>query len=205
MSAKMQLETDSRLVWDFLGIQDQVRNADVIYILGSSSLAPVEKAAQLYAQGWAPRIAFISIDGIYGGGKIWGMSETRKYKQTLRALGIHEQDIMSQELSRNTLQEARQAIPFLRNHGLDPHTILLVSRPAHQRRAWATFAKQWPRLHFINAPADEQLDTHDHSALARLVEEIERLQVYGAKGDLVDHTIPKTILKAVARLQQNLK
>ena len=59
MSAKMQLETDSRLVWDFLGIQDQVRNADVIYILGSSSLAPVEKAAQLYAQGWAPRIAFI--------------------------------------------------------------------------------------------------------------------------------------------------
>lgn len=194
----MQIDADAARILDFLKVEDPPEQADVIFILGGSSVAPVVRAAQLYKDGYAPNIAFVSIGGRFGGDHVWGVPEHIKYKDVLNDLGVPDKSILCDGLSTNTLEEARQSIPFLKEKGIDTKKIILVARPVHQRRAWATFNKQQPTVKFINCPADEPDAVTE---LSRLVAEIDRLIVYGAKGDLSTQHIPAEILISTDRIR----
>ncbi|HEX8924087.1 MAG TPA: YdcF family protein [Patescibacteria group bacterium] len=190
--------------YEFLKLEDVLERADVIFILGGSTVGPARKAAELYKSGYANKIAFISTGGNFGGHKIWGMTEDKKYKEELERLGIPSEAIISKGLTTNTKDEAREAVPFLRNNGVDPQKIILVSRPVHQRRAWATFEKQQPGIKYINCPADEPLNNNDRAIKRRLTEEVQRLSEYTAKGDITAQDIPPRIKEAVKILKEDL-
>lgn len=197
--------------WNYLNIHDDPKPADVIFILGGSSLKPVEKAAQLYRDGFAPKIAFISQGGRFGGETIWGMSETAKYNQRLLEMGIPQEAILAEEnpekQTRNTLAEAKAALPFLRGKNINPERIILVSRPIHQRRAYTTFMEQHPEVEtYMNCPADEPLDMNNPEEVFRLVQEAERLLDYGVKKtDIQRPEIPGNILRAAAEVRHYLR
>ena len=199
MYMQIDVDADAARILDFLKVEDPPEQADVIFILGGSSVAPVVRAAQLYKDGYAPNIAFVSIGGRFGGDHVWGVPEHIKYKDVLNDLGVPDKSILSAGLTTNTLDEAKQAIPFLKENGVNAEKIILVARPMHQRRAWATFNKQQPAIKFINCPADEP-DPAD-TELSRLVAEIDRLIVYGAKGDLSAVTIPAEILISTEKIR----
>ena len=190
---------DAVKVLKFLRLEDQPEKADAIFVLGEACLAPINRAAELYFKNYAPYISFTSIGGTYRN-KAWGVPEYVKYREVLNNLGIPVKSMLSIGLSTNTLEEARQSIPFLKKNGVNPEKIILVARPVHQRRVWATFAKQWPDIKFINCPAKE-----DEIELDRLVGEVHRLMTYGAKGDLLQTPIPNNILKIVNRIREKLK
>lgn len=83
----------------------------------------------------------------------------------------------------------------MRKHGINPKKVIIVDRPLHQRREWATFAKTWPKIKFINCPADEPLIFNQfHLDIA--VSELERLKIYEKKGDLVKQDFPDNVLLA---------
>ena len=153
----MSMNPELSRLFDWLkqptGSAEGLRKADVIFILGGSSLAPVNRAGELCLQGYAPKIAFISTGGRFGGERIWGMPENEKYKEVLLGMGVLADAILTKGLTTNTLVEAKMAIPFLREQGLDPKSIILVSRHFHQRRAYATFRKQHQDVTYINAPS----------------------------------------------------
>lgn len=117
---KESFEAAATKVYDFLNVNDKPEKANVIFILGNSTLTPVEKAAELYHAGYAPKIAFISTGGNFGGQVAFGMPKNQKYKEVLLEKGIPEKAIISDGLTTNTLVEAQTAIPFLRQHGIDP-------------------------------------------------------------------------------------
>lgn len=200
-----ELEQAAQIFFDFLKIEDKPEESDVIFILGSSSIKPIEKAAQLYKDGYSKKISFISIGGTFGGDKIWGMPEYEMYKKTLKKLGIDENAIVAKGLSTNTLNEAKQAIPFLKENNLDVKKMILVSRPIHQRRAFSTFKKQHPEIQYINCPANEPLDFNDLDIRKRLVSEAERLLDYSKKDDIQKQDIPYDILRAAALIRMDLK
>lgn len=147
----MGIDNDVAIVLKFLRLEDCPEKADIIFILGGSTLSSAVHAAELYHNDYAPKIAFISIGGHFGGNRVWGIPEYVKYRETLNSLSIPDESILSAGLSENTLEEAKQAIPFLRGRGIDPTKIILVSRPVHQRRAWATFSKQNRTLCLLTA------------------------------------------------------
>jgi uncharacterized SAM-binding protein YcdF (DUF218 family) len=196
------IKAAAKTVWDFLNLTDPPQAADIIFIFGGATLDPALKAIELYMANYASKIAFVSKGGGTFSDKNDPTSEVKRYMQVLLDKKISQQDIICEELSSNTLQEAQKAIPFLKKNGLDPQTMILVSRPVHQKRAWATFAKQWPEINYINCPADEQLDMGDNKLLLRLVQETERLVKYGTKGDLVPQDIPEKVLVAVELLKK---
>jgi uncharacterized SAM-binding protein YcdF (DUF218 family) len=189
--------TDYNFVMEYLKLEDSPQAVDVIFILGGASLCPVRRAAELYKQGYAKKIAFISVGGNYGGNKIWGKSEDKVYKETLIRLGIPEEAIISKGLTDNTLEEAKAAIPFLVKKGIKLKRMILVSRPAHQRRAYATFSKQHPKIRYINCPANERINIKDN----RPVEEVDRLIRYAKKGDIKKQKIPVEVKMAVERMR----
>ncbi|PIQ70499.1 hypothetical protein COV89_00025 [Candidatus Shapirobacteria bacterium CG11_big_fil_rev_8_21_14_0_20_40_12] len=205
-----QVRQAAEKVFNYLNIKDEPKAADVIFILGGSSLEPINRAAQLYKEGFAPKIAFVSQGGKFGGEAVWGMTEVEKYKQVLLELGVSESDIVCEEdrskQTRNTFDEARYAIPFLNECGFNLQKMILVSRPVHQRRAYLTFLQIHPEIGYINCPAHERLDVNDPKILARQVQEMERLLDYGVKEESISKpSITIDVLRASVILRKYLK
>ena len=72
----------------------------------------------------------------------------------------------------------------------------------HQRRAAATFQKQHPDVQYFNRPDGEPLTVE---LLPRLVQEVDRLQEYGKKGDIEMQVIPTDVLETVEKIRKHLK
>ena len=187
----MDRDEACRIIFDFLRLEHPLEEADAIFAVGGSSPSPALMAGNLYQDGWAPKLAFIDKGGTFG--PKGDVPTAVHYRGTLLVLGIAETDMLWAPLTGNTLEEARVAIPFLLEHGVNPKTVLLVARPIHQRRAWATFQRQWPRTKFVSCPADEPFDPEETS---RLVEELNRLELYGSAGDLIPQEIPDAVQEA---------
>lgn len=196
--------------WNYLNIHDEPHSADVIFVLGGSKIEPVKKAADLYRAGFAPKIAFISSGGKFGGEAVWGVSEVEKYKSILHELDIPDSALVfegdPEKQTRNTLQEAKRAIEFLEDRGVHSQKIILVARPLHQRRAFSTFLKQHPGIQYINCPADEPFNFDDQEQVTRLVQEAERLLDYGVRKDDIERPeIPPELLRDAATVRKYLK
>jgi uncharacterized SAM-binding protein YcdF (DUF218 family) len=199
------LEKAAQVFYEYLKMEDAPEPADAIFLLGGSTLGPTKKASELYKAGYAPNIAFLAIGGTYGGDKEWGMPEFEKYREVLKHDGIPDDAVLSEGKGTNTLNEVQAAIPFLKEHGVDPQKVILVSRPIHQRRAYATFREQYPEVTYINCPANEPLDVNDADTRQRLVAEAERLLDYSKKGDIEKQEIPFAVLRAAATIRVELK
>lgn len=198
---------DAYPLYDLLAHREKPSEADAIFILGAGSLGPVKKAAELWRQGFAKYIAFTSKGGKFGGNMLFGKPEWQRYAEVLDAEGIPEKFLLyptSELTTTNTLVEARTAIPFLDTQATRDEVtrVILVSRPVHQLRAWATFKKQWPAVQFFSCPCDEEL-TIEH--LDRMLGELDRLREYADKGDTLKVEFPPKILAIEAELRRVLK
>lgn len=194
-------------VFDFLRVATKMRRPQVhaIFVLGSGSLAPVDEAAKLYKTGCAQGIAFTSVGGTFGGNIVFGEPEVVAYAKRLVHLGVPEKAIYYpavEEGTSNTFVEAKGAIPFMRARLGRVEQVVLCSRSVHQRRAWATFLKQHPDLEYYNYPDSEPLTVE---LLPRLVQEIDRLRQYAAKGDIMPQLIPDEVSETCERLRAHLK
>ena len=103
--------------------------------------------------------------------------------------------IIAEPLATNSLEEAVKSIPLMKKHRINPKKVIIVDRPEHQRREWATFTKQWPVIKFINCPADEPL-IYSQKMLDLVVAELERLKKYSEKGDIVFQDFPKEVFES---------
>lgn len=177
---------NSQLVFNYLSIRDDVgRNeADAIFVLGSGSIAPAIEAARLYHQGVARAICFTSVGGTFGGNIVFGEPEITAYAKWLSLSQIPASAVFYPDVDKgttNTAMEAKAAIPFMQERLGRVRRVVLCSRGVHQRRAWATFRKQHPDVFYFNRPDHETLTVE---LLPRLVQEIDRLREYAAKGDI---------------------
>lgn len=201
---------NARPLHDFLSTKNEPgpvgEKALVTFVLGSGSMGPVRKAAELYRNGLTGYIAFTSAGGNFGGNIVFGREEVDAYRDTLIALGVHSENVLfpqSDELrTTNTLAEARGAIPFINSKRVGgANRMILCSRSVHQRRAWATFRKQHPDVYYVNCPDHEELTVE---LLPRLVQEIDRLREYGAKGDLEVQEIPEDVSEICEQIRKHL-
>ena len=95
----MRSSDDYVRVLKFLRLEDPPEKADVIFVLGASTFAPVIHAAELYHDDLAPQIAFISTGRHFGGDKIWGIPEHVKYHEVLNGLKVPDKSILSTGLT----------------------------------------------------------------------------------------------------------
>ena len=59
----------SQIIWDYHHLNHQLEKSDLILALGSNDLRVAERAADLYLQGWAPRLMFSGNVGALTRGK----------------------------------------------------------------------------------------------------------------------------------------
>lgn len=170
--------------------------------MGGSSILPVDKAAQLYKKSWAKYIAFCSVGGTFTNHK-WKDGEAKAYHKRLIKLGVPRKSILWEGLTTNTLDEVKTSVKFIKKKGVDIKTMILVDRPVHQLRAFATFTRWYPKIKYINIPSDEQFSVSKKLAM-RLNIELERIIGYGKKGDIIKQKIPNEV-KLAKRILEHYK
>lgn len=92
----------SGTIWSYLKIKNVLQKSNVIFIMGGSSILPVDKAAQLYKKSWAKYIVFCSVGGTFTNHK-WKDGEAKAYHKRLIKLGVPRKSILWEGLATNTL------------------------------------------------------------------------------------------------------
>ena len=184
------------ILLDYLAVSDEPAPADVIIGLGSDCAAVGHRAAELFADGMAPWVLFAGGHGAGSGGLT--VPEADFLKRSALAAGLPEAAILTERASTNTGENFARGFAVLAAHGIAPRRVLLITRPARQRRAWATARRRQPDVAFLNCPPPRPdlaaLDTDALAALARLaLGEVARLANYPARGFIIPQDIPEPV------------
>ena len=147
---------ETPLVWitaEPLRLPEQISSADVIVVFaggvgesgqsGQGYQERVIRAVELYRQGLAPRMVFVS-------GYTWALQETEIMRALARDLRVPVSSIATVTSVRNTRDYVLEIKRIAqREHW---HSILLVTSPYHMRRAKLTLVRNVPSLKVFPAP-----------------------------------------------------
>ena len=192
-----------QVLWDYLLVAQPPAPADVVFVFGSQDLAMPDRAAELYRAGYAPAVLVTGGFGRMTRG-VFAEPEALVFRARLVAAGVPEAAIVTETEAGNTLENVRFGLAALRRAGRPVRSALLVAKGFVTRRAAATFAAQAPDVRVRACPPATRLtDAMDRPAdafAARLVAEIDRLDRYGARGDIAPQRIPPTVRAGARRI-----
>lgn len=104
----------------------------IVAVSGGDTPARVSEAIRLYKNGWAPKLIFSGAARDKS-----GPSNAEAMRRTARAEGVPDTDIITEEYSETTKQNAANTQDILkRNH---VSSVILVTSAYHQRRAGLEF------------------------------------------------------------------
>lgn len=195
----------SQVIWDYHHLNHHLEEADLILALGSNDLRVAERAADLYLQGWAPRLMFSGNVGALTRGK-FAKPEAETFADIAVAKGVPSSAILTEPESTNTGENIAFSRRVLAANGLDPEKIILVQKPYMERRAYATFMKNWPGKQLIVTSPPSDWATYPTAELPRdlviniMVGDLQRIREYPAKGFQIEQEIPAAVWQAYERL-----
>lgn len=167
---------------------DSLMKSDAIVLLEGDGFNRYEKAVSLYKQGWAPKIIFSGgiVDYEYG---------SFPYLDVLPHIliqGVPESDIIHEDKSLNTQEQAVEAIKLAGEKGWK--RLILVATHEHQYRAYLTFLREVidakSNIILYNAPVRNLTWFTDNpwgKRFDRLEQEFERIDKYAKLGHLASY------------------
>lgn len=132
---------------EYLTPSDTLARADAIVVL-SGGPDRIDWGTKLYLEGWAPRLVLVgaALDKS-------GPSNAEAMRKIALRAGVPDTAIFLEEESTNTLENATLGKKILDSFGAK--SIILVTSPYHQRRAYETFKKVYEKeaINIINSPS----------------------------------------------------
>jgi len=202
------LSTDfknAQLLWDYLRFDYPLRNADVIIGLGSSDIRTAEWCAELYHDGYAPRILFTG-----GRGRLtrdtFTENEADVYARRAMELRVPEMAILKEDRATNTGENITYAHRLMKEKGINARSLIIVTKPYMLRRAYATFMKQWPSavkpdvqcsgldISFEDYCKDEKYP-FDYVTNV-MVGDLQRIREYPKLGFQIEQEVPESVIGA---------
>ncbi|WTR18933.1 YdcF family protein [Streptomyces sp. NBC_00138] len=174
--------------------------------LGSLDLGVATTTADLYHAGMFPTVVFTG-DTSTATQARFPRGEATHYREHALSLGVPDQAILLEPKATNTGQNIGFSREVLENTGIRVTTLLLISMPYMQRRAYATCRKLWPEVEPICVsqplPYDEYVKTHDDEKqlIDMLMGDMERVMEYPKRGFAIEQHIPERVRDAFERLR----
>ncbi|MFB7374944.1 YdcF family protein [Streptomyces sp. NPDC056222] len=196
---------DAQLLWDHQLMGHSPRPCSVAIGLGSHDLGVADVTAELYQEGMAPLIVFTGATSRTTRERM-PRGEAEHYRERAIELGVPNEAILVEPKARNTGENIRFSRALLEEHGVPVSSVLLVSKPYEERRAYATARKLWPDVEFVSASAPMTLAHYiDSIGDARLVVDmlvgaLQRLLIYPAQGFMISQEVPQDVQDAYERL-----
>jgi uncharacterized SAM-binding protein YcdF (DUF218 family) len=199
------LRGDVQTLWAYHDMHHQPRPVDVCIGLGSHDLGVATHTAELYHQGLFGRIVFTGANAPTTIER-FPRGEAVHYREHAISLGVPAETINVETEATNTGENLSYSRAVLADAGITPSSVLLVSRPYQQRRAYATCRKVWPEVEVLCGsrplPLDEYIDSIGDvdRVINMLVGDTQRITVYAERGFAVDQDIPADVQAAYERL-----
>ena len=204
-AAELGSVTAMQVLWDYLLVAQPPAPADVIFVFGSQDLSMPDRAAALYRAGYAPAALVTGGFGRMTRG-VFEEPEALVFRARMVAAGVPEAAIVTETEAGNTLENVRFGLAALRRAGRPVGSALLVAKGFVTRRAVATFAAQAPGVRVRACPPvtrlAEAMDRPSAAFAARLVAEVDRLDRYGARGDIARQQIPPAVRDVARRVRE---
>lgn len=197
--------SDARCLWDHHLMHHTPRPCSVIVGLGSHDLGVADAAAGLYLRGLAPVIVFTGSTSPTTRERM-PRGEAVHYRERAIELGVPESAVLIEPKARNTGENIRFSRAVLESAGVEADSVLLVSKPYEERRAYATARKLWPEVDIVSASSpmtfEEYVDSigDDRMVIDMLVGALQRLLVYPARGFMIEQPAPDRVVAAYERL-----
>lgn len=201
-----QAWADARRLWDFQQMGHELRPCSVAIGLGSHDLGVADTTADLYHRGMAPLIVFTGATSRTTRERM-PRGEAEHYRDRAVELGVPASAIIVEPKARNTGENIRFSRALLQEERVPVSSVLLVSKPYEERRAYATARKLWPDVEWVSASTPMTLSEYvDSIQDARLVIDMlvgaqQRLMVYPRQGFMIEQEIPDEVAAAFERLR----
>ncbi|MFE2811905.1 YdcF family protein [Streptomyces nigra] len=200
-----QAWADTRCLWDYHQMGHTPQPCSVAIGLGSHDLGVAETAVDLYKRGMAPLLVFTGSTSPTTRERM-PRGEAVHYRERALELGVPDSAILVEPRARNTGENIRFSRELLEGAGDDVSSVLLISKPYEERRAYATARKLWPEVEIVSASTPMTLDEYvDSIGDARLVIDmlvgaLQRLLIYPEQGFMISQSVPDDVREAYERL-----
>ncbi len=197
---------DARVLWDFHQMGHELRPCSAAITLGSLDLGVATTTAHLYHAGMFPVVAFTG-DTSAATRERFPRGEAVHYREHALSLGVPDEAILLEPKATNTGQNIGFSRGVLEHAGIAVTTVLLISMPYMQRRAYATCRKLWPEVEPVcvsqSLSFDEYARTHDDEKqfIDMLMGDMERVMEYPKRGFAIEQHIPERVRDAFDRLR----
>ncbi|MEV6895925.1 YdcF family protein [Amycolatopsis sp. NPDC051372] len=199
------LRADVQTLWDYHDMHHELRPTDVGIGLGSHDLGVATYAAELYQQGYFPRIVFTGANAPTTVER-FPRGEAVHYREHALELGVPDDAILVEPEARNTGNNITLSRQLLEAQRIPVKSVMLISRPYQQRRAYATCRKLWPEVAVICASRPLPLDDYIESigdvgrVINMLVGDTQRIDLYPHRGFSIEQDFPEAVKSAYQHL-----
>ncbi|WP_328353467.1 YdcF family protein [Streptomyces sp. NBC_00445] len=196
---------DAMLIWNHHQMGHSPRPCSAAIGLGSQDLGVATTAADLYHAGLFPVVVF-------SGGNSpttrvrFPRGEAVHYREHALSLGVPDDAILVEPEAANTGQNVTFSRELLAEAGIEVESVLLISKPYMERRAYATCRKLWPEAEIVCASEPLELEDYIKSigdeklVVDMLVGDLQRVIEYPKLGFAVDQDVPTDVYDAYERL-----
>lgn len=201
----VQTWSDAQRLWDFQQMNHEPRPCSVGIGLGSHDLGVADVTANLYQRGMFPLIVFTGATSKTTRDRM-PKGEAEHYRERALELGVPSSAILVESKARNTGENINFARELLTGRGIDVSSVMLVSKPYEERRAYATARKIWPEVEIVSASAPMTLAEYVDSlkdlrlVLDMLVGAQQRLLIYPKQGFMIRQDVPDSVAAAYEHL-----
>ncbi|HHX8521104.1 TPA: YdcF family protein [Vibrio diabolicus] len=196
----MKLYRHIETLWDYMQLKHELKPADCLFVMCSNDVRVAEHAANLYHQKLAPLIVFSGGEGRFTDG-LFEKSEAETFAEIAKMSGVPSEAILLETESTNSGENVRFTEQRLKKEGKNCSSFILVQKPFMERRAIATFEKQWqspysqlqvsstahPFFEYINEDMPLMM------VLEALMEDFSRVKSYPEKGFQTEQNIPPQV------------
>lgn len=200
-----ELRPAAETLWRYHDLRHEPRRCDVGIGLGGRDLGAARVAVDLYHRGMFPLLVFTGARTPRSADR-FPRGEAVAYREYAVAAGVPPEAVLLEDRATNTYENIVFSRRLLADHGVRPRSVLLVSRPYQQRRAYATCRRQWPEVEVVCAAVRQSLDEYVGGAgdakrvIDAVVGDTQRVELYAARGFAVPQEVPPEVRAAYDRL-----
>ena len=196
-------------IWDYLCLSQELKKADVIVGFGNFNTDIARRAAELYHQGYAPKILFTGGLGRNTEGLL-PEPEAVRFARVAMECGVPKADILLEDKSANTRENIEFTRQLLEEQGIPHDRILGVHQPFMERRITAAMGVYWPELDFsvtsprVSIPAylqrAREQGISENASISVIVGDFQRMDLYAKLGYQLPQYIPEDAWQAFHQL-----
>ncbi len=200
-----RIRADVEMLWRYHDLDHELSPCDVGIGLGSHDLGVAVIATRLFHEGLFPWVVFTGANAPTTIER-FPRGEAVHYREYAVEHGVPTESILVEPQATNTAQNLDYSRRLLAERQIPVRSVLLMSRPYQQRRAYATCKLMWPEVDVVCASNPLELDDYVRSigdprrVVDMLVGDTQRIEVYAERGFAVPQEVPDEVRAAFDRL-----